>query len=387
MTDLVMSSLEKLTAYCRRQNWSGYDPFDGLNSRFFQKVPVLRKRPIFRLLFLQLMKKLPLNLRPVLGVPRERNPKGIGLFLHGALNLYEKTGDPQFLALSREFAAWLKAHVSPGYRGNCWGYNFDWQSRAFFLPKGTPTVVNTSLIGRAFLKAYDLLQEREFQEIALSACAFILEDLNRLEERDSVGFSYSPRDRYFVNNATALASSFLGLVYARIKDPRLGDMARRAARFVVSRQKADGSWDYAEDKTGRRVGTDNFHTGFILESLKVYSENTGDDDFRNAITRGLSFYQEKLFLEDGAPKYFPGRPYPLDIHSAAQAIITLLQLRTYGAEAGLCRKIVTWMIEKMQDGQGYFYYQKTRTFTNMIPYMRWSQAWAFRALSEYPSSA
>lgn len=382
-----MSSLEKLTAYCSRQNWSGYDPFDGLNSRVFQKIPLLRNRRIFRLLFLQLNKKCPVNLRPVLGVPKERNPKGIGLFLHGLLNLYEKTGDPQYLTIIREFAAWLRDHVSPGYRGQCWGYNFDWQSRAFFLPKGTPTVVNTSLIGRAFLKAHDVLRESEFLEIGRSCCDFILNDLNRLTERDSVGFSYSPLDRYFVNNATALASSLLGLVYSKTKDSRLGVMAKQSAQFVVSHQHDDGSWDYAEDKTGWGVGIDNFHTGFILESLKIYSESTGDHDFRNSIRAGLEFYQGSLFLENGAPKYFPGRPYPLDIHGAAQAVITLLQLRDYGAEAGLCQKIAGWMIEKMQDRQGHFYYQKNRFYTNTISYMRWSQAWAFRALSEYLSSS
>ena len=387
MPDSVMSSLEKLTAYCSRQDWSGYDPFDGLNSRVFQKIPLFRNRRIFRLLFLQLNKKCPVNLRPVLGVPKERNPKGIGLFLHGLLDLYEKTGHPHYLTLIREFAAWLRDHVSPGYRGLCWGYNFDWQSRAFFLPKGTPTIVNTSLIGRAFLKAHDVLQESEFLEIGRSCCDFILNDLNRLTERDSVGFSYSPLDRYFVNNATALAASLLGLVYSRTKDSRLGEMAKQSARFVVSHQHDDGSWDYAEDHTGRGVGVDNFHTGFILESLKIYSESTGDHDFRNAIRAGLEFYQKSLFLENGAPKYFPGRPYPLDIHGAAQAVITLLQLRDFGAEAGLCRKIVRWMIEKMQDRRGHFYYQKNRFYTNTIAYMRWSQAWAFRALSEYLSSS
>lgn len=387
MPDSVLSSLEKLTAYCGRQDWSGHDPFDGLNSRFFQKVPILRKRRVFRLLFLQLNKKCPVNLRPLLGVPRERNPKGIGLFLHGLLNLYEKTGDPHYLPLIREFAGWLRDHASPGYRGKCWGYNFDWQSRAFFLPKGTPTVVNTSLIGRAFLKAHDLLQEGEYLEVGRSCCDFILSDLHRLTEGDSVGFSYSPLDRYFVNNATALASSLLGLVYSRTKDSRLGELAKRSARFVVSHQNDDGSWDYAEGKTGRGVGIDNFHTGFILESLKVYSESTGDEEFRNAITGGLGFYQRGLFLPNGAPKYFPDRTYPLDIHGAAQAVITLLQLRDYGAEPSLCRKIVSWMIQKMQARQGYFYYQKNRLYTNKIPYMRWNQAWAFRALSEYLSSS
>jgi hypothetical protein len=387
MLDPVTSSLEKLATYCSRQEWSGYDPFDGLNSRVFQHIPFLRGRRIFRLLFLQLNKKCPVNLRPILGVSKERNPKGIGLFLHGILNLYEKTGDAQYLPMIREFAAWLEDHASPGYRGKCWGYNFDWQSRAFFLPKGTPTVVNTSFIGRAFVKAYDVLHESEYLETARSGCDFILHDLNRLTEQNSVAFSYSPLDRYFVNNATALASSLLALVYSRTRDPELAEYAKKSAHFVVSRQHGDGSWSYGEDPTGVSVGIDNFHTGFILESLKIYSDNTGDDDYRNAIEAGLKFYEKSFFLDNGAPKYFPGSSYPLDIHSAGQAVVTLLRLGNGGAETDLCRKIVGWMIEHMQSRQGYFYYQKNRFYTNTIPYMRWGQAWAFRALSEYVSAS
>ena len=35
------------------------------------------------------------------------------------------------------------------------------------------------------------------------------------------------------------------------------------------------------------------------------------------------------------------------------------------------------------DRRNYFYYQKTRWYTNRIDYMRWSQAWMFYALARY----
>ena len=40
------------------------------------------------------------------------------------------------------------------------------------------------------------------------------------------------------------------------------------------------------------------------------------------------------------------------------------------------------MLDKMYSGK-YFYFRKGRFLTNRIPYMRWSQAWAFHALTEY----
>ena len=40
-----------------------------------------------------------------------------------------------------------------GFHGACWGYNFDWQSRSFFAPRGTPTIVPTAFAARALCEA------------------------------------------------------------------------------------------------------------------------------------------------------------------------------------------------------------------------------------------
>jgi len=323
------------------------------------------------------------NFRPVLFIKKGRNPKGVGLFLSGIVNLCKETRDSEYLSLIRTFVDWLKEDITPGYSGDCWGYNFDWQSRAFYLPKGTPTVVNTSFIGRAFLEAYLVLGQEECFKIARSACDFILNDLYRLKEDDSICFSYSPLDRYFVHNATALASSLLAMTFKETGEEMLALVAKKSIQYVINNQKKDGSWIYGEDSVAKRTGIDNFHTGFILESLKIYSESTSDKDYVENIKKGLDFYQYNFFLSDGIPKYFHNKIYPIDIHSAAQAIITLVHLKEFGADQKLCKRIVYWMIENMQDEKGYFYYQKGKYMTNKVPYMRWSQAWAFRALATY----
>jgi uncharacterized protein YyaL (SSP411 family) len=49
----------------------------------------------------------------------------------------------------------------------------------------------------------------------------------------------------------------------------------------------------------------------------------------------------------------------------------------------LTNRIVNWMNKNLWSGNGYFYFQKNKLFTNKIPYIRWSQAWAFHALTEY----
>ena len=89
-----------------------------------------------------------------------------------------------------------------------------------------------------------------------------------------------------------------------------------------------------------------------------------------------------LFLDNGWPKYYPDRLYPADAHSAASAIVTLVELR--GRIPGtmiLADKIAEWAIDNLRDSRGYFHYQRRRFHTVRIPYMRWSEAWMAYALA------
>jgi len=96
----------------------------------------------------------------------------------------------------------------------------------------------------------------------------------------------------------------------------------------------------------------------------------------------VAFYAKKFFLNDGTPKYYHDRTYPIDIHAPTQAIVFFSGMGEKYID--LTDRILGWLIDNMYDRKrGYFYFRKTRLGTNRIPYMRWGQAWAFHALSEY----
>ena len=86
----LQQSITRLFDYCNQNNWSGFDPFDGLNSRIFNALPLVQNR-IGRLVFIQAMKRSPLNFRPIFLVPKEENPKGLAVFC-SALLVLSKTG-------------------------------------------------------------------------------------------------------------------------------------------------------------------------------------------------------------------------------------------------------------------------------------------------------
>src|SRR5438067_13490692 len=80
----LQSAHRDLWTYCRTQGLAGYDPYDGLNSRLFQATPFRNSRTA-RLAWTQIHKRSPINFRSLVGIPRERNAKGIALFALAAL--------------------------------------------------------------------------------------------------------------------------------------------------------------------------------------------------------------------------------------------------------------------------------------------------------------
>src|ERR1700676_4458622 len=76
----------KLLAYCQANDWSGYDPYDALNSEAFKALPFLDSR-IPRLVLTQALKRSPVNIRNLLLIPKTQNPKPIALFLLAFLKL------------------------------------------------------------------------------------------------------------------------------------------------------------------------------------------------------------------------------------------------------------------------------------------------------------
>ncbi|MGD9931957.1 MAG: hypothetical protein AB7U05_18200, partial [Mangrovibacterium sp.] len=103
--------------------------------------------------------------------------------------------------------------------------------------------------------------------------------------------------------------------------------------------------------------------------------------FAGNIEKGFEFYIKSFFLEDGTPKYYHNRVYPIDIHCPAQLFVTLHRLNRFEEHRELAGKVIQWTIENMQDKKGYFYYQIKRGFSSKIPYMRWSNAFMFYAMS------
>jgi hypothetical protein len=381
MNQQLCHAYDALAEWCKTRDYAGHDPFDGLNSSVFQATPLKNWRTA-RLSWVQFVKRFPFNLRPWLGIQPGHNAKGLALFALARVSEFRRSRTEQAEKEARYLLDKLTASRINGYAGACWGYNFGWQGRAFYAPLGTPTIVPTAFAARAFIEAADVLDETYMRQ-ARSVCDFILGNLRETETGDDeVCWSYSPLDRTRVLNASLLAAEVLGVVGTQRGEPELQEWARRGVNYVLNRQWADGSWPYGGDSY--QGWTDNFHTAFILSSLVRLREAIGDTDGRiaDSIRRGYEFWNTHFFSPDGWPKYYHDKIYPADTHSTGAAVAVLLELTEFDPDATRhATHLAKWALANMRSPDGSFYYQKHQSYTNKIPYMRWSQAWMMYALA------
>jgi hypothetical protein len=326
----------------------------------------------------QLVKRSPLNVRPLLGIRKGRNPVTYGLMLQGYA--YLAVADPvrldhyrsQIDVCLRE----LLALRSKGWSGDCWGYDFEWQTRDHRIPPFTPTVVATGFVTNGLFTAYDLLGLHDAFEPCESASRFVLEDLNRSVLADgSFSWSYSPLDSIAVPNATMKGARLCAQVYSVTGEERLAQAARDTVRFVAAHQRPDGAWPYAVDDP--RQWVDNFHTGYVLDCLDEYERHTGDTAFAEVKERGWKYYRQHFFQDGVVPKYFDDRVYPVDATACAQSLLTLCRF----GDLETAERVAAWVLEHMQRPDGAFVYQRRAHHVVRTPFMRWSVAWLFCALS------
>jgi len=368
-----------LLDYCRSRNFSGFDPYDALNSPVLSAATRRSRRA--RLVVTQLLKRSPIDVRSLIGVRPAQNPKAIGLFLSGTVAL-SSCGLVRDEGLIDTLKASLTALRSPAVPYWCWGYSFPWQTRTTLIPRGAPNLVCTVFAGAGLLDAYESTGDARCLEMASSAADYIRDRLY-WQQGSAAGFSYpDPSARLVIHNANFLGAAYLSRVAALTGKRDLIAPALAVARCSARQQRPDGSWPYGEAATQRWI--DNFHTGYNLCALRAIGVYTHSREFAFSVRRGFDFYRAQLFRQDGAPVYYAGRSYPIDIHCVAQSIVTLTACRELAADnLARARGIIDWALGRMRDARGCFYYRVGRVTTIRTSFMRWSQAWMLFALATF----
>ncbi len=372
----IERSLDVLQHWIEANGYKAYDPGDGQLSplhylAFGRDFP---KRCLTAVIL-----RVPFHVRPWIGIRPHTSTKGIGYLAWGYIKRHAQTGDSRYAERARYCLDWLLNHRAPGFEQFCWGNHFDFTTRGGTIPAHEPTIVWSSLIGQAFLEAHHVFGDEQYLEVASSVADWIL-TLPRDQTNSGACLSYVAFGQSSIHNSNMLGAALLGQVGALTGNKVALGRAREAMLYSCSRMNFDGSWFYGASPKYHWI--DNFHTGYNLDSLKRYTESTGDRSFESQIRRGFEYFKRTFFEPDGRPRYYHDRVYPTDIQCAAQAIDTLTFFSDEDPDAlPLAQRVASWTIDHFQDRDGHFHYRDLGWKKIKTPMFHWGQATMFKALA------
>ncbi|MBU0474996.1 MAG: hypothetical protein KKF62_12650 [Bacteroidetes bacterium] len=379
------------------EGWDPYDVWDGkLGSWMLGRKSFSAKLLGFIVTKLELM--YPLIIRKVFFLKQKINPKGIGLFAN-SYKLLENLGDNFDLSLkntSMPFYLWLNENAINEFGGMGWGYPFNWNTKAY-IPKLTPTVVNTVIIGDAFWLEYKTNNDDSALNICKNICKFIETGLNKTKDNSgNICFSYTPLDQMQVHNANLMAADFLIRIGTEIENIRWIELAKSAVNFSISQIKNDGTLNYWSDtQSGSYLQQDTYHSGFEIRSLISINKILRNDEIKLVIEKYFDTWLKDFFSANWQPAFQRSDFSIIEVHSCAEAILCLIKafeinLIDLAKLKEITNAILDCAIDKLwvtdNNKSGYFAweaYKKSKKWIKVdIPLIRWGQGWMLYALVE-----
>ena len=249
---------------------------------------------------------------------------------------------------------------------------FPTQSRVFFYDRNAPSTVATTWAANALMDAHARLGEDRLLELADGIGEFFLRHVLQTEDPPGAFFGYLVGDRSPIHNSNLHACAVLARLSTLLDRPRYREAAHAGVEWTLARQRGDGSWPYGE--RDNLAWVDSFHTGYILDALRICADAGVHDDIEPAIETGLAYYRRELFLADGTPKYYDKETYPVDGQCVAQAIQTFaIAARTDPTCFDDAWRVLDWALANFRRRDGLFYFQRRRWWVNRIAHLRWVQ--------------
>ena len=92
----IRRALDQTLVWSREQDYREYTKHDALNSPLLSAL--FGHHRLTRILATQAVMRFPFNVRPLLGVPRSENPKGLALWAMALLDAYRAFGEERYRA-------------------------------------------------------------------------------------------------------------------------------------------------------------------------------------------------------------------------------------------------------------------------------------------------
>ncbi len=367
---VARDALLSLDNWAWARDWRGSDPYDGLNTR--RLLTPLKRHRRGRQVLMQLVKRSPLNLRPLLGIAPEPDSAALAWALSAYSVVDFREPEEQERRREKLFER-LASMRLPGWQEPCWGYHYDMQSRVFFYPSTDPNGIATTYVGGALLDLHARTGNQRALELAEGVGRFLVRHVPLTEDPPGAYFGYLVGDRSPIHNSNLHACALLARVAALTSRQEWRSMAERGVEWTIGRQRPDGSWPYGERPNLGWV--DGYHTGYVLDSLRFCLDAGLDGGVQEAWLRGLAYYRRNMFLEDGTPRYFSHNTFPVDLQSVAQALQTFSIASAYDPSClEDARRVFDYARRAMRRADDAYFFQRRRLWVNRVAHLRGGNA-------------
>jgi poly-beta-1,6-N-acetyl-D-glucosamine synthase len=376
--EVLLETIDVLESFGHRSGWVGTDPYDGLNATRFDGP--FRRTATGRRILTQLVKRSPLDLRPLFGIPPTRNATTVAWAVSAYARGSFLPAEVQRARLDESVRTLLAMRL-PDWDLPCWSYPFQMQTRVLNYPRTSPNSIATAFAALALIDAYEVTGEQHLLEIARDVGRWFVREVPQTEDPPGARFGYLVGDSSPIHNSNTHVCAVLArLVQHGVGEPEYPEMIRAGLTWTLERQRPDGSWPYGERDDLEWV--DGFHTGYVLDSLRFCADSGVDPRAEAAWERGLEYWRRNLFEADGTAKYYNDNAYPLDTQSAAQGIQTLaIAAERHPDCLDQAWLVLDWALANMRRRDGLFYFQRRRHWTNRLAHIRWSETCMFLALT------
>jgi hypothetical protein len=300
----------------------------------------------------------------------------------GFLNLYKLTNDPAYLDKAEQLVQPLLDMASPQTQGLGWGMKHDWMTVQGLIPKDTPCNTQTAYAYEFFAELHEVTHNDQYASHLGRIAIHVANDFPEWYDGDRLACAYSMIDSRKVVNANTYRMMMLLEAGRRFMNKRYHDKGLATLRYVLSMQRPDGSWPYAEDQQF----VDTYHTCFVLKNLSKARDNAPqyNDQIEHAIEKGFLYYFANLFDNRNYPIPFAVKPrmvlHTYDSYDLAESLGLLADLRR---EPDRVRHLLSFAADRFQTKEGWFRFRLYRGLPiKGMPYMRYANSAMFLALTK-----
>lgn len=315
----------------------------------------------------------------------QRFPIADAHYAMGFAFLGEMSKQERYYRKAVHFLEVLEKTRCRGYKGYCWGYPFDWETRTGTIKEGTPLITTVPYVYEAFSQVYAIDGEPRWLKIMQSIAEHAFRryrDIETAPGMASCGYTPALDDLCGVINASAYRAFLLTKAGIELSEPKYLQVAQKNLNFVLASQNADGSWFYSTD--GKRDFVDHFHTCFVLKALAKIACLKNCPRCHAAIEHGIRYYLRNLFDTVGLPVPFSKRPrltvYRRELYDYAECIniATLLKGRFPALDRVLVN-VLSDLVTRWQKPDGSFRSRELLVGWDNLPMHRWAQSQVFRS--------